>query len=108
MLLLHNWNNIPPCRSISNLQFDFEDVQIEEDEELIGDPQVHIKISTIDTTFKEINQVRAYDIQSLIGNAGGYLGLFLGYSIVHFPILIVKVFNNIKHFVNNRQQQYVQ
>ena len=29
-------------------------------------------------SYKEIRQVRAYGIQSLIGNAGGYLGLFLG------------------------------
>ena len=32
----------------------------------------------MDDSYKEIKQVRAYDIQSLIGNAGGYLGLFLG------------------------------
>ena len=28
--------------------------------------------------FKEIKQVKSYDSQRLIGNAGGYIGLFLG------------------------------
>ena len=35
--------------------------------------------------YKEIKQVRAYDAQSLIGNAGGYIGLFLGYALRELP-----------------------
>ena len=38
--------------------------------------------------YKEIEQVRAYDVQSLVGNVGGYMGLFLGYAILHFPKLL--------------------
>ena len=30
------------------------------------------------TSFKEIKMVKAVDIQTVIGNAGGYVGLFLG------------------------------
>ena len=37
-----------------------------------------VLLFTVENKFKEIRQVRAYGIQSLIGNAGGYLGLFLG------------------------------
>ena len=36
-------------------------------------------------TFKEIKQVRAYNAQALVGNAGGYIGLFLGYTIRQMP-----------------------
>ena len=32
----------------------------------------------IPKTFKEVTRVRAVDFQTVIGNAGGYVGLFLG------------------------------
>ena len=35
--------------------------------------------------YKEIRQIRAYDAQSLIGNAGGYIGLFLGCALRELP-----------------------
>ena len=31
---------------------------------------------------------RAYDIWVLVGNVGGYIGLFLGYSLMMFPELL--------------------
>ena len=31
---------------------------------------------------------RAIDIQALIGNVGGYIGLFLGYSFLQIPTLV--------------------
>ena len=39
--------------------------------------------------YKEIRQVRAYDTQSLIGNAGGYIGLFLGYALRELPSFLL-------------------
>ena len=39
-------------------------------------------------TFKEIKQVRAYNAQTLIGNAGGYIGLFLGYTLKEIPTFL--------------------
>ena len=32
-----------------------------------------------------MEQTRDYDIQSLVGNSGGYLGLFLGYAVLQIP-----------------------
>ena len=43
-------------------------------------------------TFKEIKQVRAYNTQTLVGNAGGYIGLFLGYTIREIPSFIRYVY----------------
>ena len=45
--------------------------------------------------FKEIKQIRAYNVQALIGNAGGYIGLFLGYTIKELPKLFQYVINKI-------------
>ena len=42
-----------------------------------------------DNGIKEIIQVRAFGIASLVGNIGGYIGLFLGFSIIQFPSFCV-------------------
>ena len=36
-----------------------------------------------------MEEVRAFSFQSFIGNAGGYIGLFLGYALLHLPDLIL-------------------
>ena len=41
-------------------------------------------------SYKEIDQVKNYDMESLIGNIGGYIGLFLGYSITAIPFMVQK------------------
>ena len=35
--------------------------------------------------YKEIKYTRAFDIENLIGNVGGYIGLFLGFAIWQLP-----------------------
>ena len=42
-----------------------------------------------DAGIKEIKQVQAFGIASLVGNVGGYIGLFLGFSIIQFPSFCV-------------------
>ena len=36
-------------------------------------------------TYMEIAQTRSYDVESLVGNGGGYVGLFLGVALMQFP-----------------------
>ena len=38
-----------------------------------------------DAGIKEIKQLRSFGIESLVGNVGGYIGLFLGFSIIQLP-----------------------
>ena len=45
--------------------------------------------------YKEIEQVRAYDVQSLVGNVGGYIGLFLGYALRELPTFLLLGYNAI-------------
>ena len=40
------------------------------------------------TEFREITQTKAYDINTLVGNMGGYMGLLLGYAVLNFPDLV--------------------
>ena len=46
--------------------------------------------------YKEIEQIRAYNLQTLVGNAGGYIGLFLGYTIKEIPVFLRKLFETAK------------
>ena len=41
---------------------------------------------------------RAIDIQGLIGNVGGYIGLFLGYSFLQIPDFILLTVLNAKRW----------
>ena len=48
-----------------------------------------------DEEFKEIKQTRAYNFQTLIGNAGGYVGLFVGYTLKEIPFFLEMIFKMI-------------
>ena len=37
--------------------------------------------------YLEIKQIKAYTFTNLVGNVGGYIGLFLGYAILNTPKL---------------------
>ena len=41
-------------------------------------------------------QLKAYDIESFVGNTGGYIGLFLGYALLALPGYLVAAFGMIK------------
>ena len=87
-------NDIPPCREIQKLQVDhtvktakkafaerykIKDIEFQD----IGNDtwfEITLRIQT--DTFKEIKQKRAYTPQSLVGNIGGYLGLFIGFTLL--------------------------
>merc|ERR1712038_1881201 len=50
-----------------------------------GDSFIFITLVFLDPYIKEIKQARAFGIESLIGNIGGYMGLLLGVSIIQLP-----------------------
>ena len=63
----------PPCTSMEDIRYTF----VEYDVDWEGSDWFWIGINFPDT-FMEIVQVRAVDVQTVIGNAGGYVGLFIG------------------------------
>ena len=79
VLQLDPANYPPPCQIIHNLIIDFEEYELPNDAK--GDPFFVVEISQGVAYYKEIEQVRAYDEETLIGNSGGYIGLFLGCSL---------------------------
>ena len=49
--------------------------------------------------FMEIKQVKAYNFQNLVGNGGGYMGLFLGYSIAQLPSMIMSDYRRLRKII---------
>ena len=47
-------------------------------------------------SFKEMRKVKAYSLQSMIGNAGGYIGLLVGITISDLPSFLFKIYLAIK------------
>ena len=67
--LVDNWISLPTeTQSIGN------GTQPEEDDRMF-----EVLLNFLDGTYMEIQHAKAYDGWSLVGNAGGYIGLFLGY-----------------------------
>ena len=48
--------------------------------------------------FLEMKQVKAYTLNSLFGNIGGYIGMFLGYALLNAPTLLTSM---IEIFLKN-------
>ena len=53
--------------------------------------------------FRETKEILAYDVESLYGDIGGYMGLLLGYSILNFPTMILFFYKSIKKSINDRK-----
>ena len=85
-------NNIQPCKKMEKVLFSYNEYHSVFDGKTFG-VEESVDIFAIDvlfqgTTFTQIEQTRAYDFQSLVGNAGGYVGLFLGATISQLPTAI--------------------
>ena len=70
----------PPCTSIKNIMYNYEEIKDYSNWGGHGPDYFWISL-TFPNEFKEISQERAVDMQTVIGNAGGYVGLFLGIAI---------------------------
>ena len=96
--------DVLPCMEIQNIQIDLPQLYPENflggnigamfvDD---GKSWLDLAVAFIPKTFKEIKQLRSYTIQSLIGNAGGYIGLFVGYALMELPSFVLFIYNIIK------------
>ena len=66
-----------PCTSASTLGFKYHEVDVN----LKGSDRFYVKIH-YPYQYKEIVMIRAVGIETVIANAGGYIGLFLGKEMV--------------------------
>ena len=47
-------------------------------------------------------QTRAFTLDDLVGAVGGYIGLFLGYALIHIPQLMEESFHVLKSKILNK------
>jgi len=84
---------ISPCQSIEKVIYEYEELDIIQDDwfELgknKSERYMKIAFKFNDPSFMVIKQVRAFNIESLIGNSGGYVGGFTGFALIQLPNLI--------------------
>ena len=53
--------------------------------------------------FRDTVQAKEYQLDELVGNVGGYMGLFLGYSLIHLPKLIKTLLLAVKRSINKKK-----
>ena len=112
--------DIPPCTDVQRLQLDYsiKAVNLTWYDE-VTENQVQPNVTRNDNhwfeivfemqtdSFKEITQKRAYTLQSLIGNLGGYLGIFIGFTLLDLLTLIIslhkKVNCSLKSFLTTKE-----
>ena len=71
----------PPCVEMTSLvTFSREEDQLQN--------QFRIKVIYPETFYQEIKNVRDFTFETFWSTAGGYLGIFLGYSLLQIPELL--------------------
>ena len=51
-----------------------------------------------ETMYEEIEYSKDFGVESFISNVGGFVGIFLGYSMMQFPELLVEALVSIGRF----------
>lgn len=78
-----------PCQIIENLSYEYsEKTGIDSNPD---DSRFMVLVNFPNRKYREITHVQEYDIESMVGNIGGYIGLFLGYSLLHFPKFLLNL-----------------
>ena len=71
-----------PCQSADNILFDHVDA-LRPGSNWFPTDNFALAVDMQITKIKVIQQKRAYELQTLIGNSGGYIGVFLGTYYIH-------------------------
>ena len=88
---------VPPCREIQTV-LSSNTVEIDPSNKnlSINGPFTSLKIQFKSNVYKMIKNVRAFNEESLIGNLGGYVGLFLGVAIWQAPSFVEDFIDKLK------------
>ena len=80
----HLLTDVPPCRQtlISHTINTFEY------EKNSGQHTYQLEFRYAKQEYKDITNIKAFGGESLLSMAGGYVGIFLGYSLLQIPALL--------------------
>ena len=89
-----------PCNLLVKVNYEVTEIDTEE-----TDPaNFTINFNYKDDQIKVIQMVRAYDLGALVGNVGGYIGLFLGYTLMMIPEILRRLAKFCADDSNTRTQ----
>jgi hypothetical protein len=88
----------PPCRSAEKIDHTYEEIDAKSSFKVCKNCFA-VSLGIHDRRFKEITQIKALNIQALVGNAGAYVGLFCGYTLLQLPDMIIRVYGSLKYFI---------
>ena len=90
-----------PCRVMEKIYFTFEEQEM--GGTIWNRPGYFwMGIYVRDPKLKEIIQIKAFDLNGLIGYIGGYVGLILGYNILQMSDYIWNITNKCKNFLQKK------
>ena len=93
-------NNLPPpCNDVTQSLYEYKEDEWSQEEFTGLDVEANffeINLAFPSSVYKEIVQVRAYGLQSLVGYIGGYIGMFLGIGLSQLPSLFMKAIKKMK------------
>ena len=96
-----------PCRSIEKAKLEYVEYdasdQLGVHSEDKDEGLLTLDFDMVTSKFKEIKQVRKYNYQSLIGNAGGYVGILLGYALWNIPTIAVDAWKYLKNIFSQQR-----
>ena len=79
--------NLKPCKQSSIFaNLDIYYVSNEAKHELL------LRVSHINEEYKQTLNVRSFDEETLLSTVGGYIGIFLGYSLLQLPSILLDTF----------------
>ena len=82
-----------PCHSIESLTYDYTETKGISHH---NPSRFMVLVHFPNLKYRQIAHVQEYDIESLVGNIGGYIGLFLGYSLINFPRFIITLLGVVR------------
>ena len=86
---LNPTNYTHACRSVQKILYSYQEFGWLKDyrQEWLDefDRIFEVVMEFPDGAYMEIRQIRAYSIEDLVGDIGGYLGLFLGFALLQIP-----------------------
>ena len=82
-----------PCQTIENLSYEYTE---KSGYDARNQSRFMVLVHYPNLKYRQIAHVQEYDVESLFGNIGGYIGLFLGYSLINFPRFVISSFDVIR------------
>ena len=97
---IHFLNNLPPpCHDVTQSLYEYKEDAWSKEEFKGLDVEANffeVNLAFPSSVYKEIVQIRAYGLQSLVGYIGGYIGMFLGIGLSQLPSLLMKLYKRMK------------